>query len=107
MQLWQVEHFFFTKRYLCTAVVLYTYTGTFFEEKVFNLSELHFYKVTSYKIHTLELTTLRYSWSITYYKMILLMFEPNSLKIPFKNNISIKKLWKIIQRFIFYIWHTF
>ena len=41
MQLWQVEHFFLHKK---VPVVLI---------KVFNLSELHFSEVTSYKIHTL------------------------------------------------------
>ena len=46
MQLWQVEHFFHKKG---TCIVLHL---PFCKEKVFNLSELHFPEVTSYKIHT-------------------------------------------------------
>ena len=48
MQLWIVEHFFHHKK---VPVVLYRYL--FVMKKVFNYPELHFSKVTSYKIHTL------------------------------------------------------
>ena len=44
MQLKKVEHYY--------SVVVYRYL--FVKKKVFNLSELHFSEVTSYKIHTLE-----------------------------------------------------
>ena len=53
MQLWQVEHFFLHKK---VSVVLYRYL--FVKKKVFNLSELHFSDVTSYKIHTLTILKL-------------------------------------------------
>ena len=49
MQLWQVEPFFFTKRYLMYSTVLQV---GFVKKKVFNLSELHFFEVTFYIIHT-------------------------------------------------------
>ena len=48
MQLWIFEHFFLHKK---IPVVLFRYL--FVKKKVFNLLDLHFSEVTSYKIHTL------------------------------------------------------
>ena len=48
MQLWQVKHIFLHKK-----VPVQYYRYLFAKKKVFNLPDLHFSEVTSYKIHTL------------------------------------------------------
>ena len=62
MQLWIVEHFHLQKKvpvvvnhniWKKSYVMIYYYIYLFVKMKMFNYSELHFSKVTSFKIHTL------------------------------------------------------
>ena len=66
MQLWIVEHFFLHKKVPvlmnhniwknCMLWFITYYRYLFVKKNVFNYSELHFSKLTSYKIHTLRCT---------------------------------------------------
>ena len=62
MQLWIVEHFHLHKKvpvvmnhniWKKSYVMIHYYRYLFVKMKVFNYSELHFFEVTFYRIHTL------------------------------------------------------